>query len=249
MVSRKQLAIVSLALAWPLADAVPAAAQAGDGFLFEPPSVVFGVHGGFARPETSSDLFDFVTRQLTLGRGDFDGVAAGGTVFIPLSGRLGVEVRGTYFGRVSGSEFRDWVDQDDLPIEQRTQFIRVPVIASARAYLVPPGRRIGSFVWIPSRVSPYVGAGVGAVWYRFRQTGDFVDFEDLGVFADELESSGWAPAARVSAGMDISVTPRVAITTGADYLWARRDLSGDFLEFDPIDLSGFSATVGVALRL
>ncbi len=60
-------------------------------------------------------------------------------------------------------------------------------------YLADPGRSIGRFAWIPNRFAPYVGAGGGAMWYRFRQEGDFIDFDTLKVFPDTFDSDGWTP--------------------------------------------------------
>lgn len=221
----------------------------GEGFLFGSPRIVVELHGGFARADAGSDLFEFATDQLTLGRRDFDGFAGGSSVYLPLGARVGLELSGTYSGRISSSEFRDWVDNNDLPIEQRTEFVRVPVIAGGRLYLMPQGRTIGSFAWIPNSVAPYVGAGGGFVWYRFRQSGDFVDFVDLGVFSAELVSEGFAPAAQASAGVDFALSPRLALTAEANYLWADARLSRDYQEFDRIDLSGPTATLGISLRL
>ncbi|MEX2582290.1 MAG: hypothetical protein WD766_03405 [Gemmatimonadota bacterium] len=238
--------LATVALTLPTASP---AQSSGDGFLFEPPSVVLNLHGGYSRPDAGSEFFSFVTDLLTLGKRDFHGLAVGGTLSVPLSSRLDASVSSTYSGRVSDSEFRDWIGGDDLPIEQSTRFERVPVTASAKLHLRPRGRSVGSLAWVPNRYAPYLGAGGGAVWYRFVQQGEFVDFEDESVFADELDSSGWAPAAQAFAGVEFSLSPRIAVTTEASYLWASTKLQGDFIDFDRIDLSGFSATAGLSLRL
>ncbi len=86
------------------------------------------------------------------------------------------------------------------------------------------------------------------MWYRFRQEGDFVDFQTLEIFSDELTSTGWAPMAQALAGLDFFLTPRLGLTGEARYSWARAELSDAFEQFDPIDLSGLSATIGIHLR-
>lgn len=227
----------------------PSAAQRRDGFLFERPRLTVSAHGGYARSNAGGDLFDFVQEQLTLRRSDFDGFVGGGSLVYHVTPRLGIEASGTYIGRRSDSEFRDWVDQDDVPITQRTLYERVPLTLGGRYYLVPPGRKVGSFAWIPSSVAPYIGAGAGAVWYRFRQTGEFVDFVDLAIFFDEIESQGWTPAGQLSGGLELSLTPRLVLTTDGEYLWARTEPGRDFVDFERIDLSGFSGSLGISLRL
>jgi hypothetical protein len=232
-----------------LAGTAPAAAQsAGNGFLFHTPNVTLTLHGGYDRAGAGSDLFSFTTRELTLGKSDFSGLAGGGDVSFRLSPRLDLMIGAEYTGRVKQSEFRDLVGTDDLPIEQRTRFERAPLAANLKLYLVPKGRTIGSFAWVPSKVAPYVGAGGGAMWYRFRQNGDFVDYQTNEIYSDFLESAGWAPLAQGLAGVDVAVTPRFAVTGEARYSWARAGLSDSYVDFDRIDLSGLAATIGISLR-
>jgi hypothetical protein len=86
------------------------------------------------------------------------------------------------------------------------------------------------------------------MWYRFTQQGEFVDFQTNDIFRDHLESSGWAPTVQGLAGVDLTLTPRLALTGEARYSWARAQLSDAFVGFDRIDLSGTSATVGLTVR-
>ena len=126
--------------------------------------------------------------------------------------------------------------------------MRVPLTASLKAYLVSPGRSVGHFAWIPSRYAPYVGAGGGAMWYRFQQEGDFIDFATTKVFPDTFVSDGWTPTLQAFAGTDVSLTPRFNVTVEGRYQWARTPLSTDFSQFQPIDLSGFALTAGFSIR-
>jgi hypothetical protein len=228
--------------------AVAGAQRAGDGFLFGQPAGTFTLRGGFDRAAASSDLFSFATKQLTLGRSDFSSFTVGADLAFRVAPRLDVALGAAYAGSSAPSEFRAFVDQDDLPIEQSTSFRRVPLTASVKAYLSPRGRSIGRFAWVPARVAPYLGAGGGAMWYRFRQEGDFVDFQTNEIFAEELASSGWTPTGHALAGVDFALGPRFLLTGEGRYTWARAALSNDFASFDRIDLSGFALTAGVAVR-
>jgi hypothetical protein len=235
-----------LALAW---AAVPTAAQStGDGFLFKAPAGAVTVRGGLNRASAGSDVFTFVTRELTLDRRDFRAMAYGADVGISLTPRLGVLFGVSVARSNAPSEFRDWLDNRDLPIEQTTALLRVPITASVKVYLAQPGRSVGRFAWIPARYAPYVGAGGGIMRYRLQQTGDFIDFADFRVFYDKYESKGTSPMAQAFAGVDISIHPRFALTTEARYEWASARLSTDFSGFDPIDLSGVSLTAGFSIR-
>ena len=80
------------------------------------------------------------------------------------------------------SEYRNFVDNKFLPIEQTTSLRQINITGSVKFALTPRGQRISQFAWIPRTVTPYVGAGGGLVSYDLKQTGDFVDFQDNHVF-------------------------------------------------------------------
>lgn len=237
------LALLLVALAAPLG------AQSGNGYLFGAPDARLSVHAGYARAFARSEVFDFVIGNLTLERGAFSGPSVGGEFALSVAPRLDVALNLDYSSAIAQSEDRGYLDNNNLPIEQSTSFRRMPLTANARLYLVPRGRAVGSLAWIPARVVPWVGAGGGALWYRFRQEGDFVDYRTLNVFAAKLESSGWTPAVNGLGGVDVTLSPRVAMTADARYTWAKAALSRDFSNFDRIDLSGVTAALGFTIRL
>jgi hypothetical protein len=225
------------------------AQSAGDGYLFHRPDVTVSLRGGYSRADASSDVFDDVTTNLTLDRGDFSGLTVGGDLAVHVASRVDVVFAGGYSRSNHKSEFRDFVDNNDLPIEQTTTFERIPLTANLRINLSAPGRTIGSLAWIPNRVVPYVGAGVGAMRYRFKQDGDFVDFTTNAVRASVIESSGWALVGQAMAGVDYNFTSQLGLSLDARYLHARGELDSSFKGYDRIDLSGLAATVGLSFRL
>jgi hypothetical protein len=233
-----------------LGVALPARAQqSGDGFLFHRPYARVAVRGGYAIASAGSDLFSFTTEQLTLKKRDFSGLALGASIGFPVADRVDLTLDAGYSRAAKKSEFRDLVDNNRLPIEQNTLFERIPLTANVKFYLSPPGESIGTAAWIPAKLTPWVGAGVGAMRYRFKQEGDFVDFNTNNVFPSTFDSQAWTPVAQGMAGVDFSLTPMIAITTEARYLYSKGDLSRDFGGFEKIDLSGVSASVGLSFRL
>jgi hypothetical protein len=232
-----------------VAAARPASAQgAGDGFLFRPPAGAVAIRGGFDLARAGSDVFTFVTDELTVNKRDFSSAAFAFDVAFTVSPRVqGVFTVGTTQTTIP-SEFRNWLDNNDRPIQQTTTFHRVPLTGSLKTYLADPGRAVGHFAWIPTRYAPYVGAGGGIMWYRFHQDGDFIDFNTFKVFRDLFDSDGWTPTVHAFGGVDVSLSPRFAVTTEGRYQWARAALSRDFSGFDRIDLSGFALTSGITIR-
>ncbi len=145
------------------------------------------------------------------------------------------------------SEYRAFVDNNRLPIEQTTEMKQFDAFASLRYSLLPKGRSISRLAWIPRTLTPYVGAGGGLMNYTFFQTGDFVDFQTSRVFTDVFRSSGWAPSAHVLGGVDVQVYRHVFMSFEGKYMWSSADLEQKFVDFAPIDLSGARFGAGIHL--
>lgn len=247
--SRLSLAM-ALVVAGMLAASPPARAQgSGRGFLFQRPGGAFVVRAGFDQALANSDVFTFVRDELTLRRSDFGGFSIAGELTAHATPRTDLVFGLAWSGSRTGSEYRNYLDNNDLPIEQTTTFERVPLTVGFRYYLTPPGGTIGHLAWVPSRFAPYVGAGVGAMWYEFKQTGDFIDMQTMNVFGDLYKSSDWTFTAHVNAGADVAMGPRWFLTGEARYTWARAPMGADFQGYGRIDLSGLALTFGVGYRM
>jgi len=244
-------AVPALALALPLsieAQDLGNKPASGDGFLFGRPTVTTSFYGGFARPSAGSDVFAFASDNLTLNKGDFAGFSFGGNMGFRMASRLELQIGANVMVRTVGSESRDFIGTDDLPIEQTTIFRRMPVTAGLKYYVTPPGRSLGKLAWVPNRFATYVAAGGGTMYYSFKQDGEFVDFETLDIFPASLESKAWTPSGYGAVGVDYTLSPRVGLTSEARYDFARAEMSREFQGFDRIDLSGISVNVGLNFR-
>jgi hypothetical protein len=227
-----------------------AAAQlGGPGFVFRQPTVSMALHGGYALPSARSDLFDQTFTDLFLDRHDFESPYLGGELSVRVSERWDVALEAGHAWSSTRTEWRDYEEQDGRPIWQTVEFSRTPVTVSGKYYLTDRGRSIGRFVWIPSRVTPFVGAGAGFVRYQFAQDGDFVHYQTLEIFTDRLEQVGTGFLAQGFAGIDISLNNVVYISPQARYAWAQGGLDRSiYQDFEPMDLSGFQFTMGLGLR-
>ena len=214
-------------------------------FSSDDPPDRLGLHGSWVFARGGSDLFDFVTRQLTLDKEDFNAPGIGVDTAINLMPRLAAQFGFEWSRNTATSEYRDFTDNNLLPINQDTSLKLVHLTASVRYALASPGYEVSRFAWVPRRVVPFVGAGGGAVYYDFTQRGDFVDFIDSSVFPDTFRSKGWAPSAHVFGGVDVKLYRAVFATMEGRYTYARGKLGSDFVDFDPIDLSGFRISAGI----
>jgi len=233
-----------------LALAAPQATQAQDAdFLFRNPRVTLAIHGGFHLADASSEVFGFTTDNLTVDPGDFDAPAWRAEVALRVAPRVDLSVDLAWSTAEIPSESRDFIGTDDLPIRQTTRFSQTPVSVNAKFYLKERGRAIGQFAWIPNRWSAYIGGGVGIANYTFEQTGEFVIEETLDIVFAQLTSSSRGSLTQLLAGVEYGIASRALLVLDGRYRWATADMRDDWVEFDDIDLSGLSLSLGLALRL
>jgi opacity protein-like surface antigen len=233
-----------LLLAPPVLAASVTQTQQSD-FLFGEPRGSLGARSGWLLAEESGDIYDFFREQLTIEEGDFDAFVFGVDGAFALASR--VDLVGTFeiSRETVRSEYREFVDLNDLPIIQDTRLTVVPVMANIKLYLLSRGREVSRYAFVPRKVRPYAGGGAGLVWYELEQAGDFVDFVDLSIFTSAFHSSGWGFASQAFAGTEVSLTPRWFLSAEARYLWSEADLEGDFVGFEPIQLSGLRIGAGI----
>lgn len=247
------LALAALAASAPAASAQSAppspvvSPPSPSDFMLGRPKGFISVDGGFLFASAGSDIYDFVTDQLTVEKKNFNAPVIGGRLGVLVTPRLEVGVLYENAKSQTASEYRDFIDNAGLPITQTTMRQDHHIAATVRWSLLPSGRRISRFAWIPRTFTPFVGAGTGAMKYRFEQFGSFVDFRTQRVFDDTFRSDGWAPSVHALAGADLRVFRRLYLTGEARYTWSSATLSADFVDFEPIDLAG--ARLGASLKL
>jgi|APMI01.1.fsa_nt_gi hypothetical protein len=253
----KRLATALLVL---LPVAASAQSGGGDGYLFKRPVGSVSIRAGATRPNASGGVFDFASNLLMprgstntsagLSPSDYTSFASSIEASFGLTNRSELVLGAAFSRRRVDSEYRAWVDNNDKPIEQLTRLTRTPVTVGLKWNLVPSGRAISRLVWVPNRFVPYVAAGGGAMWWRFRQEGDFVDFQSntLDVFKSTLQDKGWAPTAYGAAGASWLLHPALSLNAEVRYDAASAPLRGDFDGFKRIGLSGVGVSAGVQLR-
>jgi hypothetical protein len=208
-----------------------------------------GVRAGMLFQRAGSDWYDFVTgpNQLTINRSDFNAPGVAGDVAIAIGRRLDVVGNVDFAQANIESEYRTLVDNNRQPITQTTRLSQVTLMGSLKYSLTDRGRQISSFAWVPTRAVPYVGAGGGVLWYRLRQSGDFVDALDprMAIFSDVFQSEGWAPAVNAFGGVDMRLARKIYATVDVRYLWSSATMGSQFVSFDKLDLAGLRTTAGV----
>ena len=257
--ARSRPAGVSRATALPVATGAPTSrfAQANPDFRLGQPRFSVAFRGLQLRPRATGDLHallheNFFVRTSpgddpldpSAGRMNFDATGLSFDVGFGGGSRLETRVGVDYALVRALTEDRYNEDEFGLPIEQDTELAQWGVHGELALALTPRGRAIGQYVWIPSAVVPYVGAGAGFVRYSTVLDGRFVDVVDFTIFSERIESQGWAPSVHAFGGVDFRLTRNVLLTTEARYAWATAELDGVLAGYQH-DLTGLRISAGV----
>lgn len=227
-------------------------------FLLRTPQVSVSLRGGYSMPragggDVTESIWDFTRRHLTVETADFAGPHLAADVGVRAAERLDLVLGFGYSASSTQSEFRNYIGDDDLPIVQTTEFTTRPLTLGLKAYLMPRGRSIGSFAWVPRDFNAFAGIAGGMVWYRFEQFGEFVDYETLDIFPAHLRTIERGRIVQVFTGVDVGVSRRMMLTGEARYAFAKGPIqdyfgNADFAGFPDLDLAGLNVSAGISFR-
>ncbi len=161
--------------------------------------------------------------------GDFHGVTFGGEWLFGLGEWFDAGAGLGFYSKSVDSVYSDLTHSNGDEIEQDLKLRVVPFTATVR--FLPLGRR--------ASVEPYIGAGVGVFAWRYSETGEFVDIDDI-IFRDSFSGSGATAGPVVLGGVGV---PFGSWSIGFEgrYQWAQGDLPADQGFWGTkIDLGGFT---------
>lgn len=201
--------------------------------------------GGFL-PDAKSTLFQddesLYTRDANPDVGvrpkDWRGITGGAEYNANLGRNLELGFSLDAYGRRLETSYRDYTDESGGEVRQTLKLTTVPLGVTIR--LVPGSRY--------ARLTPYLGAGVDLIFYRYEEYGDFIDFRgDYSILSDDFVSEGVAPGVHVAGGIRVALNDDFSLVGEARYQRAKHDMGDDF-RGSRIDLSGTSVTLGLHLR-
>jgi hypothetical protein len=151
---------------------------------------------------------------------------------------LGVHVDG--YSRSLDTVYRAYTDETGRDIPQTLKLEIVPVGFTLR--FVAGSRR--------STIVPYLGVGADLYYWSYEEFGSFIDFDDpdLAIIDDAFYSNGVTGGGHVVAGLRVHLNHDVSMTGEGRYNWAPTDDMEDDFRSLQVDLSGWSATVGVRIE-
>ncbi len=168
---------------------------------------------------------------------DFDSVTFGGEWLVALGNHAEAGLGLGFYSDSVDSNYRDLVHEDQTNIEQEFKLRIVPFTATFR--FLPLGR--------DAAVQPYIGGGVGLFWWRYTETGEFVDFDST-IFRETYIGDGGAAGPVILGGVRFGLG---SWDLGGEirYQKAEGELPPDQgFSGDKIDLGGFNYLVTANVR-
>jgi opacity protein-like surface antigen len=200
----------------------------------------FRVWGGAFRPEGDSQYWNDKKLDFTGDASDLESAVGGIDYLLGLNNHLSLMFSGSYYEGDTTQSYRDFEDNFGHRIRHDTTL----GIGSAT---------VGVVFHLTGRdapVSPYIGAGGGAYFWRLEEDGDFIDFNHNNeVFNARLKSDGTAFGGYWLVGLEAPITRNISLFAEGRWTKVDDDLSGDFEGFGKLDLSGRQVAAGLAWSL
>lgn len=202
----------------------------------------FNLHAMDARPDSdifvqNNNFLSTLNSPRGIDLGDFNHVTFGGEWLVGLvrnvEGSLGIG----FFQSSEPTVYTDLVNINGTEITQTLKLRIVPFTATVR--FLPMGT--------DQVVQPYIGGGVGVNWWRYSETGQFVDFQN-NVFNGNFVGSGTATGPVVLGGVRFLAQ---SATAGFEirYQSAEGDLPLDQgFAGTTVDLGGFNYLFTIGFR-
>jgi hypothetical protein len=207
--------------------------------------------GGWFFPTGNSDFWDENEQVFTIETGDFDDFIFGVTLLTPVNNHVEVGFNVDFYDDGVVSEYRDFTDSNGFPILHDSKLDVVPMTVDFR---ILPGGRTSEHRsrgrYIQRKPAVYFGGGVGVSYWKYEESGDFIDFQldPPEIYSDRFKDDGFALTLQAVAGVEVPLGARWNAIAEARYTWADDDLSGDFAGLGTLDLGGLAVYAGVGFR-
>jgi outer membrane protein W len=226
----KRISYAGLVLLMLLA-AVPASAQTS-----------FDINLGYFKPwaedsRVEGDVLVVNRQYLWFDFDEFGGFYGEGALTRELGKFFEVSLGFGGYQRTVPAVYADQVHADGREIYQDLKLRILPLTGVVRIF--PMGHRR----WL----QPYVGVGGAANFWKYSETGEFVDGWDNTIFRESFVASGTSFGPVGLFGVRGRITSVADLGVEARYSWAEGDLNEDFLS-DKIDLGGWSVLSTIKLR-
>lgn len=190
---------------------------------------------GLFDPRGDSNFWDDNKDIFTGDVKDLQDALFGADVLWTINPNLSLMFEGEYF---DGSTTQFYRDPSLSDLGHESSLSLTPLKVGVVVY--PVGRR--------APVVPYLGAGGGLYWWRYREAGQFFNFDTSEVTSQTYGADGVVAGYFLLAGLDIPVRPYWSFFVEGQWQQLHATLNGDFAGFGDLDLSGTELSAGFAWR-
>jgi opacity protein-like surface antigen len=205
---------------------------------------------GLWKPDAYGNFWDDNFQNFDAGPSRLNGFAVGGDIIHHIDPHNALMATVGYNVTAVREPARNVLDENDDPLEHH---LKVDTWYLTAGYLLYP-------FGMDHPVIPYLGAGAGVYGgsvNSFRSSSTTTDCEGDDddetcttntAYTDSTKSSFLTFGYYALAGLEIPVSPHVAITLDGRYTVAQAHLDGNFADNNRLDLSGRQYAAGVAIR-
>lgn len=186
---------------------------------------------GLFVPRMQSDLWDINLTNLAFSKSDMVNTYYGAEYEVYLNRHTSFSLEIGNYTRTVYSQYRDYTFENGDPILQDITLSLTPIEANFKIY--PLGNRY--------MVSPFFGVGAGVYAWTYRQSGDFINFQDDSINNGVAETKTFTIGFNGRLGLVFRFHPRFALALEGKYQYLKGRLSGYFQDFDLLDLGGVTA--------
>jgi len=185
----------------------------------------------------SGDVINENLTFLAFDPDEFGGASFGGEWLVGLGRFLEAGAGVSYSAQTVPSFYRDFVDPNGTEVDQDLHLRTTPIAFTVR--VLPFGQSVP--------IQPYFGGGLAVVNWKYRESGEFIDFNaGREIFEDTFEATGNSTGAVVLGGVRFAGR-RFSAGGEIRYLNADGDLPSDFTA-PKIDLGGWSYNFTIGAR-
>ncbi len=205
---------------------------AGMGVQF-PKNVIFRF--GLQEMDMQSDLWDVNMENLVFDKADMSGNYYGLGYEFFINRHIGIAVEAGTYKQIRYTMYEEYTYDDDSSILQNLS-LKVNSL-EFNINLLPLGYR--SFLY------PYLSVGGGIYIWEYEQWGSFINFEEDSINDGYANTQTVSFGGNAKAGLVIRVGKKLGLSLEMKYRYLKGKLSSEFEGFAPLDLNGFTYSLGV----
>ncbi len=203
----------------------------------------FSAYGGFRIFDITSELFAANEFDFGITEDDFRTGGYGFEFDVAVLPQVDISLGFNAASSRTYGSYLDLVYEDGGEIEHRADLTMTELSLGVRLRLIGGA----------ARVRPYLLAGVSGAYYRYREIGDFVDFETADIYYDEFAETSFLPGFFAGAGIDyalVQLPDRGRVELFGEFRYARSqgEHTEGFAGFGDLQLDGSGGLFGFRVR-